>query len=247
MSDDFFIGWAAKPPARDRRFLLAAAAGFVVGAGALGGSLGRRGLAPGPGAWNQADVRTWTGLLVRAPYPMLLMPYGRGVRTALLATTGKRGVATRIPDGLSGVVTVRASAIARGAGLMLAVVDGADWISPSDTAAPAIPAPTDLGEVALAGEILDAKCWLGAMRPGFGKTHKSCAALCAEGGLPLAFCTAGSCGDALSAPLFVDTDGNAHAPAIRPLVADPVLAVGRLVRFGDLTTFRVAPTAIRRL
>lgn len=36
----------------------------------------------------------------------------------------------------------------------------------------------------LKGEIIDPKCWFGAMKPGEGKVHKSCAIRCISGGIP---------------------------------------------------------------
>lgn len=66
-------------------------------------------------------------------------------------------------------------------------------------------------------------------------------------GLPLAFCRSGNCGPGDEAPLFLDADGLPHRPLILPLVADPVLVRGRLVQVGDVTQFRAAAAAIRRL
>ena len=36
----------------------------------------------------------------------------------------------------------------------------------------------------LIGEIIDPKCWFGAMKPAEGKVHKSCAIRCISGGIP---------------------------------------------------------------
>ena len=36
----------------------------------------------------------------------------------------------------------------------------------------------------LSGELVDPKCYFGAMKPGFGKIHKSCAIRCLSGGIP---------------------------------------------------------------
>ena len=44
--------------------------------------------------------------------------------------------------------------------------------------------PTSLGVATLRGEIVDSKCYLGAMKPGDQKTHKACATLCIRGGIP---------------------------------------------------------------
>jgi len=38
--------------------------------------------------------------------------------------------------------------------------------------------------VTYVGEIIDPKCWLGAMKPGSGLVHKACAELCIRGGIP---------------------------------------------------------------
>jgi hypothetical protein len=86
------------------------------------------------------------------------------------------------------------------------------------------------------------------MRPGAGKIHKSCAALCVRGGLPTAFCSLDSaCGNAADAPLFVTEDGRAHGPSLLPLVGDPVLAEGRLVRVRDVVQARVALAGLTRI
>jgi len=44
-----------------------------------------------------------------------------------------------------------------------------------------------LGNKKLRGEIIDPKCFFGVMKPGSGKTHKSCAARCLSGGIPAVF------------------------------------------------------------
>lgn len=247
MNDDFFIGWAP-PPAATRRGLLIGAVTIIAAGTGLAAALGARQGEPGKGTWNQADVREWRGELQRAPYPMIRMRGEDGaVQTAFLGTYGKTSV--RLPADLAGPVVVRASLVARGERRLLATIDAPDWIRPDPAAAPLPPPVTeDRGEALIRGEILDAKCWFGAMRPGFGKTHKACAALCARGGLPLAFCRLGDCATgAEEAPLFLDADGRAHGRAILPIVADPVAAIGRLVQVDDLLQFRVAQSAVRRL
>lgn len=246
--DTFFVGWSDDISSVDRRFVLGAGAALIAGGAGLGAALGRLQNAPGDGAWNQGDVGVWTGLLLASPYPMLrTLDLGGAPRTAFLATSGKTAV--RLPTELIGQnVTVTASLIERGNHAMLAAVDRRHWIAPH-----AQPPATqlefgparDLGPVALVGEILDAKCWFGAMRPGYGTTHKACATLCARGGLPLAFCTDG-CGSN-EAPLFLDERGRPHARAILPYVADPVFVIGRRMQVGDVAQIRAAIASIRRL
>jgi hypothetical protein len=246
--DSFFVGWSKDIPNVDRRFMLGAGAALIAGGAGLAAALGRLQNAPGDGVWEQGEVRAWTGLLLATPYPMLrTLDLGGAPRTAFLATSGKTAV--QLPAELIGQnVTIAASLIERGEHAMLAAADGSDWIAPL-AQAPATPLAfgpeQDLGPAALVGEILDAKCWFGAMRPGYGKSHKACATLCARGGLPLAFCT-DACGGN-EAPLFLDESGRPYTRAILPYVADPIFVSGRRVQVGDITQFRASITSIRRL
>ena len=53
---------------------------------------------------------------------------------------------------------------------MIAVIDGLDWIREDeggDIGNLAFPTPEPVMQVSLNGEILDTKCWFGAMRPFF--------------------------------------------------------------------------------
>ncbi len=244
--NDFFIGWA-ETPKRDRRFMLGAALGGVAGAAGFAALFANAHESAGAGAWIQGDVRTFTGQLIREPYPALVTSDIDGApRTAFLVSNTKRGLQDRLQQDRDPSVSVRGALIARGDNAMIAAVDGDDWIA-QGPALPALVRPViDEGPALLVGEIVDAKCWFGAMRPGAGKVHKSCAALCIRGGLPPAFCTDG-CGDSASIFLFLDADGNAHGGALLPLVADPVLARGRLVRVGDVRQFRVSLRDVRRI
>jgi hypothetical protein len=243
----FFIGWSAEPPHAGRRRLLGAGLALAAG-GAAGACVVLAGgrVAIGDGVWDMGRQRTLRGVVSSAPYPLLrTLDLGGSVRTVFLATDGK--AAAPLPPPASGRwLSVTGTLITRGTHAMMAV----ETIEAARDGEPAglhEVAPVDLGEVLLTGEILDAKCWFGAMRPGYGKAHKACAALCARGGLPLAFCRTDDCGTGTEAPLFVDAGGRAHTPAVLPWVADPVFVRGRLVRTGDVTQLRAGLADIRRL
>lgn len=244
--DDFFIGWSAETPRADRRFLLGAGLALIAGGGVIAAGLSLNRAAIGDGVWNMGERRTLRGLLQPSPYPSLrTQDFDGAMRTVFLATAGK--TAPRIGPGMMGnSVAVTGTLITRGVNAMIAVEQIAQAPNENAEAAPA-PAMIDRGPVTLIGEILDAKCWFGAMRPGYGKTHKSCAALCARGGLPLAFCQPAACGEASAAPLFLDQDGRAFGREILPLVADPITVDGRLVQVGDVMQLRTAFGAIRRV
>ena len=245
--DAFFVGWSADTPKVDRRFMLAGALTLIAGGAAIGAGLGSNTASTGEGLWAMGGTRSLRGLLTARPYPSLFTQDLDGtVRTVFLATTGK--TAPPIDRGMMETwVAVTGTLITRGQNTMMAVSS----IAPSSTRISPVqfnaPIPVDRGPVLLVGEILDAKCWFGAMRPGYGKTHKSCAALCARGGLPLAFCQLGACGDGVAAPLFLDSDGQAFGHSILPLVADPVSVQGRLVEIGDVMQVHARLSDIRRL
>ena len=189
--DSFFIGWGQTPPV-DRRFLLLASLGLVVAAAGAGALIASKQLPPGDGTWNPDDERDWAGVLAREPYPALRTRALDGTpRTAYLVSSNKRGVQHRLGTNNEGPVVVRGSLIARGKNAMIAVADGDAWLrsaAPAQTQSDGLTdwPEHDAGEVSYAGEILDSKCWFGAMQPGQGKPHKSCAALCIRGSCRIA-------------------------------------------------------------
>jgi hypothetical protein len=227
---------------------------LVAAAGAGGALVAFEQAPPGDGSWNPDDERDWVGLFVREPYPMLRTTALDGTpRTAYLVSSNKQGVQHRLGGVSEGPVVVRGSLISRGKNAMIAVADGDQWLRGA-TAADTQKIGDGLadwqehkvGAATYAGEVLDSKCWFGAMQPGQGKPHKSCAALCIQGGLPAVFCPEGLCGAGETAPLLTDERGRAHGTGLLPLVADAIVATGRLVRVGDVTQFRVALNDIRR-
>lgn len=247
--EPFFIGWADLPAA-DRRFFLRAGLGLTAAAGGLGFGLAALQAAPGPGRWDPDAVRDWHGVVTAEPYAMLRThDLGGGPRTALLSCLGKCGVAARIGALAGQPVVVSGSLIQRGAHAMIAVDEGGDWIRRDSAARPDgaldFPALQALGEFSGAGEILDSKCWFGAMRPSTGKVHKACASLCIRGGIPPAFFARGA--GQPEALMIMTSGGRAHGPDLLGLVGDPVRVSGRLFRQGDLLVLDAPVAGLRRL
>jgi len=85
----------------------------------------------------------------------------------------------------------------------------------------------EVGEVVLRGEIVDYKCFLGAMKPGDGKTHKACATLCISNGIPPVLVSRK--GDALEYTLLSDRTDRSAAESVLPFVGEPVRVRGGLV------------------
>lgn len=242
--EPFFVGWRDAPPQPTRRQMLAAGAGLVAGAGALGLGLGAASPVPGPGVWDQGKKVAVTGTIYPEPYLHLLTEdLGYGLRPVFLVGAGKDRISVRPALTFTGAA-VTGTLIERGEHAMMAV----DGVYPDPAPGRVRPGPEkDLGEAVLTGEILDAKCWFGAMRPGHGKTHKACAALCARGGLPLAFAETGRCANGKAALLFLNERGRAFGPEIISQVADPVMIRGRILAVAGLRQVRAAFGDVVRL
>ena len=99
----------------------------------------------------------------------------------------------------------------------------------------------------LVGEIVDTKCYLGAMKPGRGKPHRSCASLCIRGGIPAALLVRTETGERELIHL-VDPAGRPLGPELLEWVGQPVQVVGQLRReddraFLEIVAFDRASTA----
>lgn len=197
--DPFFIGWFPMPRAY-ARFLVPLAVALVVSL-AVGGALlawGQR--SPGTGTW-QEDTTMLTGIAYAEPYAMIRVPSaepGGSPQTVLLVESGKFGAKARVKPHDGTPVRVSGTLLSRGGRLMLELAEGdeglrAAELPEAERAALRRTPPRVIGPLSLCGEIVDSKCFLGAMKPGGGRTHKGCAVLCLKGGVP---------------PLFIARDGS---------------------------------------
>jgi hypothetical protein len=96
------------------------------------------------------------------------------------------------------------------------------------------------------GEILDSKCYLGAMKPGDGKGHKACATLCVTGGIPPMLLVWTPDGGRRHL-LLVDDRGHSARGLVLEALGEPVTVTGRPGRTGDLETLAIDAHAIERL
>jgi methionine sulfoxide reductase heme-binding subunit len=246
-NDDFFVGYLPMSPRATRLSLVRA--GVVAGAVLLAG-VGFAGFQRSPGD----DLRPGTygvqhaGLLFARPYPHLRTLDAGGAVTTLLFT----GWTKNNPDVPAGkvaqAVVVSGNVYERGG---LRMFEGAGGFAPAtdlaaaDVARLQAVAEDDLGDVTLAGEIVDSKCYAGRMRPGVGHGHRACAQLCILGGIPPVLVTMSADGTETHYVL-ASRDGGRLNDAAAPFAAEPVVVRGRLVRRGDLHELRIDPAEIRR-
>ena len=258
-TDPIFVGYLPTP-LRDRRFLMVWIPillwGFVLLA--IGLSLDQT--SPGDGTWDTGNLLTLEGEVVPGTYPVLRVAdpgSKKGVRSWLMVEQGKFGTQARVEALLDPTTSVdsfpvraRGFRIERDGRPMLELLPGKDGLQRlKNQRLGALPsAESSLQDPSqYQGEIVDAKCWLGVMKPGAGKPHKACATLCIGGGVPPMMVWFDESGHRRRAVL-VGQSGESVVDRIRSFIADPVEIIGRLEQRDDLFFLRLgeAPEALRR-
>jgi hypothetical protein len=244
--DIFFVGYL-RTPQRLGRFLKVAAIGCIAVSVGLSALLAGAQRDPGAGTWAADQIVGIEGVLWEKPYP-LLRTEAAGF---LLVDQGKRGVTTRV-RGLDGHrVRVRGYRLIRGELQLLELADEPHPVEPLGTIVAPPPASNheERPRVVMRGEIVDPKCFSGAMKPGDGKTHKACAALCLRGGIPPVLVAAASDG---SSEYYVLTnrsgdplDGVELAKVIA-VVGEPVEVEGAIETSHDFRVLNADIDTLRR-
>jgi hypothetical protein len=257
--DAFFIGWEPTPK-RYARFLYPIVVALLLMTGGVAATVAYRQHDPGTGHWDTDNVRTFDGIVFTRPYAMIRVPGDKPVdppRTMLLVEDGKVGALSRVEAFVQGkadgvAVRVAGTILHRDGRRMLELAEGEKGMrrltKAEEVMLPPLgwPAPEVLGEhVSIKGEIIDSKCYLGAMKPGGGKTHKACAMLCISGGVPPMLVSRDSARNETFYLLATEEGGVANERVL-DFVGDPVEVSGRLERHGDLLLLRVQANGVRR-
>jgi hypothetical protein len=237
----FFIGWAGLP--RALYGFIAAFVAVIAVAGVAFATLVLTALPPREtGSWDSGDFE---GTLVTKPYALVRVPAtgNAPAHSVLLVDEWKFGVSLgpEFHDGEA--IHVQGYALRRGEVTVLQIAAAPQ---PAAHSVPAAPALRDGGEQTLSGEIVDSKCWAGAMNPGEGKAHRGCGSLCLLGNIPALFIGRGAPG---AAPWYVlaDADGNPLDEAIRAHVGELQTLKGHVLDAADLHEFRLEQESVDRL
>jgi hypothetical protein len=254
-----FIGWLPVPAAY-RRFLMPVVAGLLLVAAGAAVAVAYFQRDPGQGRWDADNVRTFDGLAFTSPYAMIRIPgenSGDPPRTMLLVEEGKFGALPRVEQLVGGraagqAVRVTGTILHRDGRWMLELAEGETGIRrltlEEERQIPALgwPEPEVVAEsTTLTGEIIDPKCYLGAMKPGGGKTHKACAMLCISGGVPPMLVTRDASKNE-TFYLLVTAEGGMANERVLEFTGDRVEVSGRLERHGDMLLLRIAADGVRR-
>ncbi len=245
MDDPHFIGWLPMPKAF-AKFLLPVAIGATVGLAVIAGVVAWGQRSPGGGVWEEKTT-TLVGVMYTEPYPMIRVPGDTPTdppRTVLLVGEGKVGVSDRVAALDGRAVRVRGTRLERAGWRMLELPDAPESLAPAD-----VPetdqvrlrrsAPLPIGRVSLRGEIVDAKCYLGAMKPGDGRTHRGCAVLCLRGGVPPLFVSR-SGGTGPEIHLVTDESRGPADGTVLDLAGVPISVDATVERLDDILVIQLA-------
>jgi hypothetical protein len=253
-TDEFYVGYLPGPSGYVR-FLRRIVPVLILSTIIIGGLVIQAHNNPGDGVWDIDTSRTIEGVIDTMPYAMIRVA-GEGasapMQSILLVSEGKFGALDRVKPFAGQAVRVHGTVLSRKGRRLFELADGDAAIDPlSAPDAPRAgqlnrPAPESLGTMTLRGEIIDPKCFFGAMKPGEGKAHKECATLCISGGIPPMFLTRSRDGE-MRFYLLAGVDGGPVGDEILPFVADSVEVDGTVERLGDLLILKIDPTRIQRL
>lgn len=189
----FYIGWQDAMPADHkssmRSFLIIAFGLMIVFACVLV-------MSQNPFASSKyqiGEIIEEEGYLYSKPRPTLVQVSGDGLRTSmLLVSYGKIGADEDLknwfddhPQAEQGaLVRIRGTAATFKDEALLELTFKEQSIEQMEGPVSGERKVEELGFKQLQGEIIDPKCFFGAMKPGEGKIHRSCAIRCLSGGIP---------------------------------------------------------------
>lgn len=227
-TDPIYVGYLPTPRA-DRRFLRLAVPAILWALCAIAALLAITYAPAGDAIWNTDDTVTLEGTLIANPYPAIITLTDDVRSTTFLVEPGKLGAPESITWGqgrVSGFV------LSRDARRVLELVPDALERNTNRFAFPPF-TPEPLGPATLTGEIVDYKCYLGAMKPGHGRTHRACAILCISGGIPPALVTTNP-DRSRNYYILRSPQQTRLNDDVLPFVATPVTIRGNVVREGDV-------------
>lgn len=233
-NDPFFVGYLPFPAALRAWFfiLIPLLIAIALGTAVL---LSSEQKSDGEGTWDVSNAVSITGRLSLNPYPIIHTDAGESV---LVVVQGKQDPAEVVAPFAGKMVTATGFDIRRGGWHMIEIPSTGAVVIAENVQSVSIPKLESLGLDSLKGEIVDSKCFLGVMKPGGGKVHRSCAALCLLGGIPPMMVVNTASGK--YGYLIINADGSSASRQLAGRVAIPVKLAGEFERRGDLIYVRLA-------
>lgn len=250
-SDEFYVGYLPMPPrlARTlRRSLILACLLLLVVSGGIAITM----RSAGAGNWDLDHVSTIEGTLLTEPYVMIVPAEtdAHHSNAIVVVEEGKLGPRKSILNLANKRVRLKGHLLVRDKQRVFELLADGEAITLISNADEGSPASAHSALVTLVGELIDPKCFTGAMKPGDQKTHKSCAVLCLRGGIPPMFVMWNEAG-AITTLLLTDEDGKPligeRLEQIIPFVGDLIEAQGTIVRTNGGVVFRMNLASTKRL
>lgn len=243
----FYVGYLPLPKGWKATVVLFAAL-WLIGLGTFAVVLAAQQDDAQPGVWDTSKVRTVEGVLRVDPYPVLYLDdaaSGRPHKGVLLVAENKFGVTAAALPFADQRVQVQGHFVGQESRAMYELLDGsASFQALQQDAAPVV--RRELGQHTLVGEIADSKCFLGVMKPGYGKTHRACAVRCLSGGITPIFVTRSSAGET-TIYVMTDADNQPVNEFVLPYVAEGVSISGQVHARGDLLYFAIDKSSLKRI
>ncbi|MBI1337867.1 MAG: hypothetical protein GC164_13025 [Phycisphaera sp.] len=244
--DEFYVGYLPVPTGY-KRFLwvLLPVMLLVVVIGAV--VIASQQSNPGDAVWHDDGSQRFIGGLIVDPYPMLVenfddvadqSPPDTTPHVYLIVSEGKLGSRDRLA-GLHGQrVRLAGTLLKRDGRAMIELTSTDNAIKAFGSSGKPLSSMQAITPVTLTGEVIDPKCYLGAMKPGGGVTHKACAELCLRGGIPPMLVARNDTGGE-DYFLLTDENGGPVLDSVLPYLGEPVTIKGRVSAIGDLNILRI--------
>lgn len=245
MRDDFYVGYLPTPRSHARAILVIIPSLMIVGglATVLIASLQRD---PGRAVW-QAEVQSFTGTFIASPVPMLVVQQQDGSQQGMLIVEeGKHGAQQRSKVWDGRAVTIRGRVLTRDQRTIIELINADDAVQPANQPPVNVQRESNLNQaVTLRGEIIDSKCYHGAMKPGDGKGHKACATLCVRNGIPAMLASDDGRGG-IVLRLIVGSAGKLDEDTLSK-VGEMVEMSGVVSRVAGIEVVTIDPGAVKRV
>jgi hypothetical protein len=248
-ADDFYVGYAPNAPRNSQRILIISAVLLIsiAIAVALVLALKQNKFSTASFEYKKIHVK---GYLYQIPVPYVKVYYGKSfdhnnvTQTIILTGNGKHGAEKIISefqkenlDWKEGtLVEVEGNPI-YGDGKLLLQLESPGEITMTHSSNDIDAMHRKILDVTsdnLIGEIVDPKCYFGVMKPGEGKTHRSCAIRCISGGIPPVLKTSDDYF------LIVGENFQPIASEIVDIIGDNVSLTGDIIQLDDWKMLRIS-------
>ncbi len=256
-NNEFYIGWIANAPASFARFIKRYILALVLLMTALAALLALSQKKFATGNFEFGKLTEVKGFYFNSPVPCIKLINGKDIWgnvsciTIILIGYGKHGADGIINDvekekniSLDEKEVTLKGTLLYNDGKTLLQIDKND--DPVVSVSPAVvslgwsPHKKYLGVQHVKGEIVDAKCFFGVMKPGEGKTHQDCAIRCMLGGMPPVLVVRNEKNEA-NYYLVVGSSGEKMNEAMKDFVGMPVAINAKAVQYDDWIVLYVDP------